>query len=162
MSIPSTASTTNLLGAGWRARPGKRWRFDAELEHADIDNPFMVIDGACSTLESSSYPNPFNPQTPQYHDFQDARIADTTASPSSWDQLRAALTYLAGSSTLSGSFRRWDGENSDGDLTDWSRGSQTATITYWRAPSETFDWYLAGAWQDSQLESPACIPVFDG
>jgi hypothetical protein len=162
VAVGETETTTNLLGVTYRYRPIKGLRLDAELKYAAIDNPFMLIDGTCSTLVSDRYTNPWQPETPQYHDFQDARIADTTASPSEWGQLRLGASYVTGSSTLSGTYRYWDGSNDDGDLTDWSRSNQTATITFWSMPEERWDWYVALAWQDSELESPACIPIFDG
>jgi hypothetical protein len=157
-----TETTTNTLGVLWRSRPAKGWKVKAGLRHAEIDNPFMLVNGACSTLVSDQYPNPWNPETPQYDDQHQTRVADTTASPSSWDELKAGVSYTAGKTSVSGLFRWWDGDNSDGDLTDWSRTNQTATLTVWTAPSETWDWYLGYAWQDSSLEAPVCIPIFDG
>ncbi len=155
-------TTTNVLGLSWRGRPGKGLRLSASYDHAEVDNPFMLVDGACSTLESSAYPNPWDPTTPQYDDQHQARVAETTASPSSWDQLKLQASFVVGASTLSGAYRWWDGESSDGDLTDWSKTSQTATVTWWSAPAATWDWYVAYAWQEQELDAPVCIPVFDG
>jgi len=158
-----TTTTTNVLGVSWRARPAKGLKLDARYRHGDVEHPFMLVNGSCSTLVSGAYPNPFNPETPQYEQFHDARVADTTASPSSWDEARLAATFSLGAATsLTGTYRWWDGSNSDGDLTDWSRTNQTATVTLWAAPSQTWDWYLGYSWVDSQLDAPACIPVFDG
>jgi len=162
VAVGDTTTSSNVLGITYRLRPAKGWRVDAEIKHGDIDNPFMLIDGSCSTLESAWYPNPWSPETPQYHDFHDARIADTTASPSSWTHLKGGLTYVSGSSTLSFNYRWWDGDNSDGDLTNWSRNNQTATLTFWSAPGQSWSWFVGAAWQDSQLDAPACIPIFDG
>jgi hypothetical protein len=158
-----TVTTSNVLGISWRSRPAKGFKLDARYHHGDVDHPFMLVNGACSTLVSEAYPNPFNPDSPQYEQFQDARVADTTASPSSWDEIRLAATAsLSSATSLTGTYRWWDGSNSDGDLTDWSRTNQTATLTLWGAPSEAWDWYLGYSWIDSQLDAPACIPVFDG
>jgi hypothetical protein len=155
-------TTTNILGVSYRVRPVKGLRFDAGYKHAEIDNAFMLIDGSCSTLESPGYPNPWNPETPQYTDFQEARIAETTAAPSRWDKLELGAAWVGGASTLSGRYVWWDGSNSDGDLTDWSKNSQSATITWWTPASESWDWYVGYAYQDMSLDAPACIPVFDG
>lgn len=155
-------TTTNILGLSYRVRPMKGLRLDAAYRHAEVDNAFTLINGACSTLESPAYPNPWNPETPQYEDFQNARVAETTASPSSWDKAELGAAWIGGRSTLSARYIYWDGSNSDGDLTDWSRTSQTATVTWWSPGGESWDWYLGYAWQDSSLDSPACIPVFDG
>ena len=157
-----TKTSTNILGATWRSRPAKGLKLEAGLRHADISNAFTLIDGACSTLVSESWPNPWNPDTPQYFEFQDERIAETTASPSSWDRVDLKLAYSTGRTTLSAKYIYWDGDNSDGDLTDWSRTNQTATLTLWSAPAESWSWYAAYAWQESEVNSPACIPVFDG
>jgi len=163
MVLPGQTETkTNILGVSWRARPAKGWKLNARYRHADIDNPFMLINGACSTMVSGSYPNPWDPETPQYFDFQDARIAETTASPASWDELKLGAGFTMGKTTFNGSYRWWDGTNTEGDLNDWSRNNQSLTLTVWSAPSETWDWYMAYAWLDSQLDTHACIPIFDG
>jgi hypothetical protein len=155
-------TTTNLLGVGWRSRPAKGWNLEANLKYADIDNVFMLIDGTCSTLVSEAYPNPWNPETPQYFDFHDARIAETTASASSWLRADLRAGYTSGRTTVFGKYIYYDGDNTDGDLTDWSRQSNTALVTVWSAPTETFNWYATYTFMDSDLGVPACIPVFDG
>lgn len=162
VAVGENTTSSNVLGVTYRLRPAKGWRVDAELKHGAIDNPFMLIDGTCSTLESARYTNPWQPETPQYNDQHATRIADTTSSPSSWNHLKGGLTHVSGKSTLSLNYRWWDGENNDGDLTNWSRNNQTATLTFWSAPGQTWSWYVAALWQDSQLDSPACIPIFDG
>jgi hypothetical protein len=155
-------TTTHKLGLYWKSRPAKGWKVNASLVHASIDNPFMLVDGACSTLESPGYPNPWSPETPQYDDQHQAQIAETTASPSSWDEARLGLSYTSGKTSISASYRLWDGDNRDGHLTDWSRTNQTAMLTLWSAPSEEWEWYLAYAKQESELDAPMCIPIFDG
>jgi len=155
-----TDTTKNLLGITWHAHPAKGWNLRAAYRHADIDNPFMALDQQASTLESPPYPNPF--QSPQYYDFQDARIGDGTASPDSWDEIRIGASYTWGAATVSGTYRWWDGSNDGGDLTDWSRTNQSFMLTFWSAPSEHWDWYAGYAWLDSQLDAPTTIPIFDG
>jgi hypothetical protein len=155
-------TTSNILGVSYRVRPAKGLRLDAELKHGEIDNAFTLINGTCSTLVSDRYPNPWNPETPQYHDQHATRIAETTASASSWNHAALTLGWTFGASTLSGRYVWWDGDNSDGDLTDWSKNRQTATVTFWSPGSESWDWYAAWAYQDMSLDAPACIPVFDG
>jgi len=155
-------TTTNILGLTWRARPVKGLKLNAHVKHGDIDNPFMLVDGACSTLESQAYPNPWSPETPQYHDQHDARIGDTTASASNWDEFKIGANYTVGSTTASGTYRYWSGDNNDGDLTNWARDNSNLTLTLWSAPTETYDWYVAYAYQESSLDSHLCIPVFDG
>jgi hypothetical protein len=158
-----TETTENILGVSWRLRPAKGFKLWAAYRHGEIDNPFMLINGACSTMVSDRYPNPWDPATPDYDDFQNERIAETTSSPSSYDQLKLNGSLSLGTNAmLAASYQWWDGSNSDGDLTDWSRTNQNATITLWSAPSTSWDWYVAYAWQDSALDAPACIPIFDG
>jgi len=159
-----TETTTNLFGVYWRARPTKNLKFNAQYRHAEITNPFMLVDGACSTLVSGSNSNPWDPNlTAQYYEFQNERIAETTASPSSSDEFKVGLNWMIGSRTnLTGSFRDWDGDNGDGDLTEWSRNTQNATVTLWSGPSETFSWYVGYAMTNADLDAPVCIPIFDG
>lgn len=158
-----TETTTNIFGATWRSRPAKGAKLEAAFRHAEVDNPYMLVDGACSTLESPRYDNPWNPDTPQYDDFHKARIAETTASPGSWDELRLMGSLSLGTSaTVSATYRWWEGDNDDGDLTDWTRTNQNATLTFWSAPAASWDWYVAYSWLDSELDAPACIAIFDG
>lgn len=155
-------TTTNLLGVGWRSRPAKGWNLEANLKYADIENVFMLIDGTCSTLVAPGFPNPWDPTAAQYYQFQDARIADTTASASSWLRADLRAGYSSGTTTIFGKYIYYDGDNTDGDLTDWSRQNNTALVTVWSAPTETFNWYATYTFMDSDLGLPACIPVFDG
>ncbi len=161
--LPGEKKTTkNVLGLSYRVRPAKGLRIDAEYQYGDISNAFMLIDGSCSTLVSDRYDNPWQPETPQYQDFQAARIAETTASASSWNKAALSLGWSFGQTTLTGRYVYWDGSNSDGDLTDWSKNRSTATVTLWSPGGANWDWYVGWAYQDMSLEAPACIPVFDG
>ena len=159
-----TKTTENILGLYWRSRPGKHLKLRAHYKHGSIDNPFMLVNGACSTLESGSNSNPWDPNlTAQYYEFQDARIADTTASPSSYDEFKVGLNWRIGSrSSLNGTYKYWDGDNQDGTLTDWSRSTQNVALTFWSAPTETISWYIGAATTNADRDAPICIPVFDG
>ena len=86
----------------------------------------------------------------------------TTASASSWNRATVALGWSFAGATLTGRYVWWDGDNTDGDLTDWSKERQTATVTLWSPGGANWDWYLGWAYQDLSLDAPACIPVFDG
>jgi hypothetical protein len=155
-------TTTNLLGASYRARPAKGWNFEANLKYAKVDNAFMLIDGKCSTLVSERYTNPWSPETPQYTDFHNERIAEGTASASSWGRADLRLGYTTGTTTIFGKYIYFDGDNNDGDLNDWQRQSNTALVTVWSAPSENLSLYATYSMMTSDLDVPACIPVFDG
>ncbi|NOZ80015.1 MAG: hypothetical protein GXP48_12720 [Acidobacteria bacterium] len=155
-----TKTTTNILGLSWYAHPARGVTLRARYRHGDVDNPFMALDQQASTLVSPAYPNPF--VSPQYFDFQRARIGDGTASPSSWDEARAQASYTWGRSMLSGSYNWWNGDNTGGTLTNWSRTNQSATLTLWTALTESWEWYVGYAWQDLSLDSPTTIPVYDG
>ncbi len=156
------ASTTNVLGASWRARPKKGLKTYVAFEHGETDNAFALVDGAFSTLTSPAVPNPFDLNGAQYFESHDARIADNTASPASWDEIKLRANYLSGNTSFTSSYRYWDGDNSDGDLTDWSRTVQTLTLTLWGAPAPKWQWHTAYAWNNTELGLPASIPLFDG
>ncbi len=157
-----TASTTNVLGVSWSARPKKGWKTYLLAQRGETDDSFMLVNGAFSTLVSPAVPNPFHPDGAQYFEFHDARIEDTTASPASWDEIKGRASYTSGNTMVTGSYRWWDGDNSEGDLTDWSRTVQAATITLWSAPSPQREWHFAYSWNETDLEAPASIPLFDG
>jgi hypothetical protein len=160
--VGDTATTTNALGLSWIARPMKGLRTEVRYRHGFVDNPFMSIDATCSTLESLDAASPMAPTSAQYWESHDARIAETTASPESWDDIRLKLAYSSGTSTLTGSYANWSGENDSGDLTDWEKANQNFTLTYMMLPMPGFSWYAGVAWYDMELESGACVPLFDG
>lgn len=157
-----TRSTSNVLGASWSARPRKGLKTHLAYRHGETDHPFMLVDGQYSTLFSPKVASAFDPRSAQYYQFQDARIADTTASPSRWDEAEARGSYTRGLTTVSASYRWWDGDNDEGDLTDWSRTRQSANVTVWTTPAPTWEWHMAYAWSDQELEAPTSIPIFDG
>lgn len=157
-----TQTTENILGISWAARPRKGLRLQTAWRHGEVDNPFGVVDGAFSTLVSPRVTSPFAANAAQYYEFQDARIADTTASPESWDELKVGLQHNVGKRSLSASYRFWDGDNDSGDLTDWSRQNQNATLSLWVAPKPEVRWNVAYTWSDTELDFPIFIPIFDG
>lgn len=157
-----TETTTNVLSLSWRARPAKGWNVRARYQHGNVDNPYLGLKLQASDFYTDPVPSAFTPGAPSYYQFHDARIGDGTASPASWDELRLGASYTLSSTTVSGTYRWWDGVNTDGNLTDWSRTNQSFTLTLWSAPSEHWEWYLGYAWLDSQLDAPTTIPIFDG
>lgn len=157
-----TSSATSVLGVSWRARPRKGWKTRLLVQHGETDDPFMLVNGSFSTLVSPAVPNPFDPAGAQYFESHDARIEDTTASPASWDEAEIRASYTGGDTSLSGSYKWWDGDNSEGDQTDWSRSHQAASLTLWSAPAPQWEWQAAYVWSSTELETPAAIPLFDG
>ena len=157
-----TETTENVLGISWWARPKKGSRLHAGLRHGEVDNPFVLVNGGFSTLVSARVPNPFHPDGAQYDQLHDARIAETTAAPESWDELKLGYNRTLSKTALSLSYRYWDGDNSSGDLTDWSRTVQGATASLWSGPTEQWSWHLSYAWNQSEVDFPTFIPIFDG
>ena len=159
----ATKTTTNVVGLSWRPRLAKGLRLKGEYRHGSVDNPLMNVDAACSTLFSPrGLASPFLPEAAQYYEFQNARVADSTASPASWDDVRLRASYTKSQTSFSATYRWWDGTNTSGDLTDWSRTKQSATASIWRMPSPRYDFYAAYSWQQQSLGSPTCIPLYDG
>lgn len=158
-----TQTTENVLGLDWSVRPAKRTRFQLAYRHGFVDNPFLHVDGTYSTLVTTPTTATLSPATPQYYQFQAARVGDATASPEDWDELRARASFgFAGGTTLAASYRLWDGANDSGDLTDWSKTSQAATITLAGLASPQVAWNLAWAWHDQEIDMPVSIPIYDG
>ena len=162
VAVGETETTENIVGLSWSMRPSKGMKAGAVYRHAEIDNPFMLINGACSTFESTAVPSPFHPDAGQYYEFHRTRVADTTASPESWDELKLSGSWTSGTSVLTGMARIWEGDNTSGDLTEWSKSHHSATLTYGMTPAPNWNWYAGWTWADAELESPTCVPVFDG
>jgi hypothetical protein len=157
-----TETTRNVFGIAWNARPLKGWKLDASYKHGEADNPFLAVNDKYSTLVSSPSASPLAPAAAQYYQFQDARIADGTAYPASWDEVRLAASRTFGNNLLSATARWWDGGNDEGDLIDWSRAQQALTVSFWSAPATRWEWFASAAYNDSELDAAATIPIFDG
>lgn len=157
-----TDTLTNILGVSWRGRPARGWKLEARVRHGEVDNPFTNVNGVFSTNVGPPAASPFDPNADQYFDFQDARIGDAVGSPESWDELRAGFSRTRGNSMVTAYYNYWDGENDSGDLTDWSRDYQSATVTWYSTPAPDWEWFATYAYHDSTLEAPASIPLFDG
>lgn len=157
-----TETTTNILGLNWTSRPKKGARLNASFRHGSVDSPFMNVDGSHSTLISTKVANPFDPRAAQYYESHDARIADVTAEPESWDELKLRGSYQFGKASLTASYRWWDGDNSDGNLTDWAKTNQAATVSLWAAQNSHVQWHLTYARHDNELDFATSIPIFDG
>jgi hypothetical protein len=157
-----TDTTSHVLGLAWNARPVKGVRLEAKARHGEVDNPFMLPNGVYSPAFGQNAASPLAPTSTQYYVWRASRIGDSTNQPSSWTELRAKGSVVRGNTTASLSYRWWDGENDDGSLTDWSRNSQTATLTLWSMPSPLVQWSVAYVRHDQELDFPASIALFDG
>ena len=51
------------------------------------------------------------------------------------DSLRGSWNLHGEESSITANYRHWDGENTSGDLTDWSRLNQAASVTLWSSPA---------------------------
>lgn len=162
VAVGQTDTTKNVLGLAWNARPVKGVRLEAKLKHGEVDDPFMNPNGVYSPSFTLSAASPLAPTSTQYYVWRASRIGDTTNQPESWDELWAKGSFVSGNTNASLSYRWWDGENDGGDLTDWSRTSQTATLSFWAMPSPMVQWSLAYVWHDQELDFPASIALFDG
>jgi hypothetical protein len=87
---------------------------------------------------------------------------DTTALAGSWDEIQLRGSYAKGRTMVTGLYRYWDGSNDAGNLTDWERTNQTATVTFSWIPAPTWDGFVSYNYQKLENAAPACIAVFDG
>jgi len=159
----STRTTTNILGVKWRPRPARGLRFDLGYRHAWIDDPYLLLGGACSNqVTPGPLPSPFHPDAAQYYTMRDARIMDTAGSAGAWDEVKLRGTYSRKGHVVSGLYRHWDGTNGAGNLTEWSRSNQTATLTYSYVPGPTWDGYVSYNYQKMENATPTCVSIFDG
>ena len=125
-----------------------------------MDDPYLSQNTTFSTLQTVGTGNPFS--SAQYFEFHEARIGDPTAVPESWDELELRASFRVGQQNLSAMYKWWDGDNDAGDLTDWSKNSQIATVSWWMPSSETVHWNLAYTWSQQERNFPVTVPIYDG
>jgi hypothetical protein len=157
------ATTTNVLALSWRAPVAKGLKLFADYRHGAVTNPLLALDATCSQLVyPKSGTSGLDTSLAQYWQSHAARTGDGTATPSSWDEAKAGVTFTSGALGLTANYRYWSGDNSEGDFTDWSKKHQSATVTLWSMPSPTWDWYVAWATARSELGGHTCVSLFDG
>jgi hypothetical protein len=158
-----TQTTTNILGAEWRPRPARGLRFNVGYRHAWVTNPYTLVGGACSDqVTDGPLASPFDPRAAQYYTMRDAKIMDTTGMAGSWDELKLRGSYTKNRTMVTALYRYWDGSNSEGNLTDWERTNQTATVTFAWMPAPTWDGFVSYNYQRLENSAPVCIAIFDG
>ncbi|MCM2257364.1 MAG: hypothetical protein NDJ94_17135 [Vicinamibacteria bacterium] len=163
VAVDGGRTRTHELGLSWRARPASHVKLAAEWRYGSVDAPYGVVDGACAPLaDVGPLPSPLAPGSIQYFQVHDARVGDTTASPDTWNDLRASATVSKARVGATATLRYWDGSNDSGDLTDWARSRTTVTATAWFAPEERWDAWFAWSHEDGELQSHVCTPMFDG
>jgi len=164
----SPGETTTLeqkLKVGLTLRPNARLSLRATAAYADISHPFMALNAACNPdpLQTNPAPSPLAPGSVQYYQIHDARVADLTASPSAFKELRLAASFQANPSTLATlTYQWWDGDNQDLDLTNWSKNTQAVTASLTWAPAERWQLYAAATYGERETETFVCIPLMDG
>lgn len=132
---------------------------------AEIRRPFMIIDAACllGPLQEEAKPSPLAPGSTQYYQIHQARIADLTASPSSFYELQGSAGFTLGpSASASVTARLWDGKNNDQDLTDWSRSTAAVTANLAWALSPASQAFIATTYGRRKMATHVCIPLMDG
>ncbi len=163
VEVDGGRTRTHELGLAWRARPASHLKLSAEWRYGTVDAPYGYVDGACAPLaDVGTLPSPLAPGSTQYFQVHDARIGDTTASPETWNDLRASVSVTKARFGATASVRYWDGENDGGDLTDWARTRTALTATAWFAPEDRWDAWVAWSHEGGELTSHVCTPVFDG
>jgi hypothetical protein len=160
-----TTTMEQKLKLTWSARPAQGFSLRAAATFADISHPFMSLDAACNpdALQTTSLPSPLAPGSVQYYQIHEARVADLSASPSQYLEARLTGTYQLGASSMAMlSYRYWDGQNDELDLTDWSKQLNAVTATISVAPAEKSELHVAATWAERELETHVCIPLMDG
>lgn len=164
----SPGETTTLeqkLKLALMARPSTRWSLRALATYGDIAHPFMALNAACNPnpLQTNPAPSPLAPGSVQYYQIHEARVADLTASPAQYTDLRLAASFQVNPSTLATlTYQWWDGDNHDLDLTNWSKHTQAVTASLTLAPAESWQLYAAAAYGERETETFVCIPLMDG
>ncbi len=165
VAVGETTTLEQRLRLATTLRPAKGLTLRASASYADIRHPFAIVDGACNLepLQTTPTSSPLVPGSVQYWQIHAGRVADLSASPSSWAELKLSGTYQLGSSSMAAlSLRYWDGANSDQDLNQWSRTLMAATASWNWAPAETSEIHVAASYGTRELEQHLCIPLMDG
>lgn len=165
VAVDDTRTLEQKLKLTYSMRPLKGLTLRAQATWADIDNPFMILDGACNptALQTTAVPSPLVPGSTQYYQVHDARVADLGAAPSQWAEVKLSGAYQMSPNALASvTYRWWDGKNDTQDLTDWTRTLDAVTAMLTVMPAEHMDVWGGITYARRKLETHICIPLMDG
>lgn len=160
-----TDTLSQRLKLAYSARPARGVHLRLEGIAADIRRPYMTLNTACQAgpLQTTPAPSALAPGSVQYYEIYRSRIGDMAASPSSYVELRGSAGLALGSNAnASLTVHWWDGDNTDQDLTNWSRTSTAVTAQVGWAVGASTQMYLAGSQGKREMESWVCVPLMDG
>jgi hypothetical protein len=160
-----TGTLEQRVKLAYSLRPAKGLQLRATATFADIAHPFAVIDAACNptAMQTVAVPSPVVPGSTQYYQVQEARIADLSASPEQYVEIKLAGSYQLGPAALASvSYQWWDGANNGGDLNDWAKTLNAVVASVVIAPSEKTEMYVGASYRERELRQHTCIPLQDG
>jgi hypothetical protein len=141
-------TTTSTFKGSASFRPGKTVSLRARAEYAMTDDPFTNVNAAKpASLQTVPTPGglPFGPQSLQYFEMYNSRMANLSAHPTDSLLVDSGLTWSPSQKfTVSGHYRFRDMKNDQLNFSDWSHAIHMPGVEVYVAPNDRFT--LAAGW----------------
>jgi len=145
-------TTTNTFKASAYYRPNKTTSLRARYEQAMTSDPFANVNGAKpAILQTTPTPGglPFGPQSLQYFEMYNSRMANLGAHPTDSLFLEGSATWAPSQKfTVSGHYRYRDLQNDELNYSTWSHAIHMPGVEIYVAPTDRFT--LAAGWGDQK------------
>lgn len=171
-------TTMHTLKASWNQRITRKLRWDTKVQYVDTDNPYVSVDGGCreylpdptdpsipAGFAPSAPPNTFGPKDPnslQYYELQQLRVADLSAVPSKSLAVRSHATWSKGHWAVSGSVRYRDARNDSLDTSTWERDTVGAGVNLWVGIRSDVHFTAGIDTVRQETDTKVCVPIMDG
>ena len=159
-------TTTNLFKASAYWRPDKTLSLRARYEQAMISDPFANINGAKpAALQLVPTPGglPFGPQSLQYFEMYNSRMANLSGLPTDTIFLEGTATWSPSQMfTVSAHYRYRDQKNDELNYSTWGHDLHMPGVEVYVAPSPRFTMAAGWGYQKDTLDTVFSTLNFGG
>ena len=159
-------TTTNLFKAAAYWRPDRTLSLRARYQQAMTSDPFANINGAKpAALQLVPTPGglPFGPQSLQYFEMYDSRMANLSANPTDTLFLEGTATWSPSQQvTVSGHYRYRDQSNDALNYSTWGHAMHMPGVEVYVAPTPRFTMAAGWGYQKDTLDTVFSTLNFGG
>jgi hypothetical protein len=159
-------TTTNTFKASAHYRPGKTVNLRARYQQAMTSDPFANINAAKpAILQTVPTPGglPFGPQSLQYFEMYNSRMANLSSVPTDTLFVEGTATWSPSQQfSVSGHYRYRDQKNDELNYSTWGHAMHLPGVDVWAAPSPRFTMAAGWGYQKDTLDTVFSTLNFGG
>lgn len=157
-----TKTEENTIKLAMKSWLHRKLKASIAYKWQNINHPFNNLKAACEVVDpASTYGNPWTGL--QYWERQESRTATLSNQPSDVNEIKTVLTWsIKPNLSLIANYRWIDKENDEIDYSHWKQESHMPSLNLWYAPAGKLSFNFSYVYDQTQTNTPTCIPVFDG